>query len=417
MFAFLFNFLSPYAHPFEKKVDRFLKKITSSSNPIKVHKGLEALMQENLVVLNLWIEKKYKNYLYLKKKMRRELYDNTTLLTQDFLRYADSTPNPNLALQEALSPFKIRLDTEQHRRLTYLFSIMNYLRPGGRYHYEAASNFGKLLKNPTKERLIGDCNQIVTLYAYFYSIKFPLSELKIKILPGHVCLHFEGIDIEATSGQIDQYATFEHILPITELISTNLLDVNDEQVKTGTIEPRSLLKCAQLAYLISSLRTLVDQNLKIAYHNVGVSLLKSGNWDSALFFIQQTGDPALLAQSYEHAALSALKDQRFSKAEYYAKASGDRTLQKKVAYGQGAYHYNQKQFLKAIPYFEKAGEEAMVKAAYQGQCGVILHKVRGVKTVTEAKRYRSDFQQLKKWARLSGNHEIEAYAEETLRKM
>ncbi|KKT74165.1 MAG: hypothetical protein UW70_C0064G0001, partial [Candidatus Peregrinibacteria bacterium GW2011_GWA2_44_7] len=284
MFAFLFNFLSPYAHPFEKKVDRFLKKIKSSSNPIKIHKGLEALMQENLVVVNLWIEKKYKNYLYLNKKVRRELYRNTTFLTEDFLSTIQTSPPSNEAFRHVLSSFEATFTPDQHQRLLHLFAIMTYLRPGGRYHYEAASNFGKLLKNPAQEHLIGDCNQVVTLYAYFYSLKFPLSELKIKILPGHVCLHFEGIDIEATSGQFDQYKEFEHILPITEIISTNLLDVNDEQVKTGTIEPRTLLKCAQLAYLISSLRKLVDQNLKIAYQNVGVSLLKSGNWDSAIFF-------------------------------------------------------------------------------------------------------------------------------------
>ena len=62
---------------------------------------------------------------------------------------------------------------------------------------EESSTFGKLLRNPNRESLIGDCNQIVTLYIALFALKFDVQLLQLKTYPGHVALHFDGIDVEA----------------------------------------------------------------------------------------------------------------------------------------------------------------------------------------------------------------------------
>ncbi|EKD63326.1 MAG: hypothetical protein ACD_51C00292G0001, partial [uncultured bacterium] len=215
MFKWLLNLFSPYANPFEKKVGKFFKSIKANSNPIDVQMRLRDLMQENLVCVNLFMEKKYKNYKYLKKSVRKQMYANVQILNKEFDQYA--------ATQSVIPSIEMPKGMEE--KIKHLYTIMSYLRPGQHYEYEKAANFGKLLKDPTKEKLIGDCNQIVTLYSHLYARKYPISDLKIKILPGHVCLHFEGLDIEATNGTFKKYEEFDYLLPITEIISTNIMDV------------------------------------------------------------------------------------------------------------------------------------------------------------------------------------------------
>ncbi len=88
MLKAIFGIFSQYVHPFEKKADKFFRKIKSHHSSAKTHKKLENLMQENLIVLNLWMEKKYKNYVYLKKRVRRKMYEDVEILKEDFLRFA-----------------------------------------------------------------------------------------------------------------------------------------------------------------------------------------------------------------------------------------------------------------------------------------------------------------------------------------
>ena len=52
-----FRFFSVYVDPFEKQVDYFLKKVRSRSK-----KDLEALIQQNLVKLTVFLEYKFKGY-------------------------------------------------------------------------------------------------------------------------------------------------------------------------------------------------------------------------------------------------------------------------------------------------------------------------------------------------------------------
>lgn len=363
-------------------------------------------MQENLVILNLWMEKKYKNYTHLTKKNRRLLYANADCLKQDFLAHVEqqgfsADSGPASALDS----------------LQYLKLIMDYLKPGKRYEYQASANFGKLLKNPQHEKLVGDCNQIVTLYTYLYSLRFPIGDLQIKILPQHVCLHFKDIDIEATTGTLQDYKTFEHLLPITELITTNVLDVVDAEAQTQHIDSRTMLKRAQFAHHISSLRDLVTQNLDVAYSNLGLQLLRSKQFDSALFFLERSHHPELLKTAWHQATVYFVKKNRFSKAAYYAKRSGNPELVDYVALQEGVYFYRQKNYRKALSYFERLNDERMAKACYQGLYNQLAKTVRSVKTLGEAKRYTSTYRKMQLLAQKAHNDAALQFVENILKQL
>lgn len=417
MFKFLLNLLSPYAHPFEKKADKFFKKIKSTSNPFAVQKKLEKLMQEDLVILDLWMEKKYKNYKYLNKGTRRRMYENVELLNKDFDQYVAKRAVQSARIKEEIEKHGLTFPVKHAEKLEYLSKIMSYLSPSNHFHYEASANFGKLLRNPKEEKLIGDCNQIVTLYAYLYSRKFPISNLKIKILPKHVCLHFEGIDIEATNATFHHYKDFEYLLPITELIPTNALDTTDSTEQTEHIDPRTMVKRAQFAQATSSMREVVDRNLQAAYRHAGVTMMNNKEYDSAIFFFEKLGDPALLGKVHHNAAVHYLNSKNLRKASYYANQSGNADLKNAVIRAQGVKYYNQKNYTKAKDYFKKAGEEKMVKACYQGMYSQLAKKVKVVKTVQDARKFRSTYQKMLDLAHKMGNEQAVSYVRGVLGKM
>src|SRR3989339_359403 len=395
MFKWLLNLFSPYVNPFERKVGRFFKNIKSTSNPFAVQQELAKLMQENLVVLDLFMEKKYKNYKYLKKSVRRQMYKNVEVLNKEFDQHAAGT-----------------LEKKK-----YVEAIMSYLKPGTHYQYEKSANFGKLLKNPTREPLIGDCNQIVTLYAYLYSRKFPITDLQIKILPGHVCLHMDGHDIEATNGTFQEYKEFEHILPITEIISTNLLDTTDMTEETGEIDPRTIVKRAQLAYMISSMKDLVTKNLNVSYRNLGIMLMDRQKFDSAIFFLEKLGDQSLISTAYRNAGVFYLNKKDFRRASHYAGKSGDEKLKTTIIRNQGVAFYNKKDYKKAISYFQQMGDLEMVRACKMGEYSLLAKRVSGVKTVADAKKYRSTYQHMLELATAAGDENAVASVRDVLGKI
>lgn len=371
---FLLGIFSRYVHPFEKKVDKFFKRVKSSSSRGRTQDKLGELIQENLVVLNLWMEKKYKNYVYLKKRVRRRMYEDVEFLKEDFLKYASKFKANTDVIYQQFKNFGVTYPSNDEDKVVYLAAIMSYLRPGERYVYQKSANFGKLLRNPLKEKLVGDCNQIVTFYTFLYSLKYPVSDLNIKILPGHVCLHFRGIDIEATNGTFKKYPDHEGVLDITELITTNLLDVADDEAKTATIDPRDIVKRAQLAYLISSKRDLVEKNLKISYQNLGVRLMREQSFTSAIFFFEKLGDRELLRNAYHNATIYFLKSKNFSKAMYYAKHSG---------------------------------EDDLMRACYMSEYRELVQKVKDIKSLEKARQQKATYQKMLDLARQGGDEAAE----------
>lgn len=276
----IFYFFSPFVNSFERRVDRFLRNIKSTSGILTVNAELLALMQEDLVELSVWAERKYKGYRYMKKRVRRKMYANRDLILRKFQEFCVTY-----------------VPDEKEEKLRYLRQMAAFLRPGGIYEYLDAASFGKLLMDQEGKKMIGDCNQIVTFYIYLYSLKFPIQDLQIKILPEHVCLHFQSMDIECTSGDFVKYEEGE-VLPVTEIVSTNLLDMSDFRERTEKISPRDMVKAAQLAYSISSMKEVVEKNLQISYHNLAVDCLNSEDFEGAMFFADKKGDEELRQAVY-----------------------------------------------------------------------------------------------------------------------
>lgn len=332
---------------------------------------LLGLMQENLLVFNVWLEKRFKNYHYLSKAHRREMYSNAEIIAADFEKFAASHAVTEQMLKSKLSIHGLSFDPADLPKLKYFAAIMAYFDPHGRFKYQEGTSFGRLLINPLKEKMIGDCNQIVTLYAYLYSKKFLIRDLQIKLPTGHVCLHFKGIDIEATSGAFKNYKEYEYIAPITELISTNLLDINDPREATSTIDAETFVKSAQLAYTISSRREIVEKNLQVAYRNLGVEAMRQKDFDKAEFYLGKCTDKRALEAARHNAAVYYLNRKNFSKAHYYADKMRD--------------------------------NEKLKRAIYAGEYNVLVEKVKYVKTMEDARKHRSTYEQMVVLARKMGN--------------
>lgn len=384
----LFFALSPYVNSFERKVDKFFQHVKSTDNIFSIQKELLEFMQKDLVMVNVWLEKKFKGYKYLSKRVRRKMYDDTKSIVAKFNEFCEKHLIDEMSLKFALEEKGLVYPSGNFEQLKVLACIREFLKPGLYYEYIKTSSFGKLLRDPDKEKLQGDCNQIVTLYIYLYSLKFPLSDLQIKLLPEHVCLHFRGVDIEATSGEFVKYSEFDHLLPITEIISTNLLDLNDFREDFQKVSERAMVKSAQLAYAISSLKELVEKNLEVAYHNLGVSAMHGNDFKTAIFYLSKLRKKDVLNTAYNNACVYFVNKKDFEKAKYYAGVSGNTELQKKVDDLRWSNRYNE-----------------------------LAKKVSGVKTTADAKKFKSYYNEMRDLARKLKDSKLESQVNEILKQI
>lgn len=410
-----FGLFSPYVNSFEHKVDKFFKSIKSNDSHAEVRKGLLNLMQENLIVTNVWMEKKFKGYKYLNKKTRRVMYEDVKKIVAKFQHYSEQNRINQETLKQKLDHQGLTFPHGDEDKLLYLAQIMAFLKPGQHYHYINTASFGKLLRDPDHAKLEGDCNQIVTLYIYLFSLKFSLDLLQIKLLPEHVCLHFHGIDIEATNGTFQKYEDDKQILPVTEIISTNLLDLTDFREEVQKIEPQIIVKSSQLAYAISSLHSIVAKNLDIAYRNLAIDSMTHKNFERAIFYAEKGSDRKLLNNVYHNAAVYYMEVKNFAKARFLADKSENTDLVKTVQHNEGIYYYQNDKIDKALMIFANLGDEKMKKACYQKEYSQLHKKVANVKTVADAKRYKSTYQKMLDLAQKMDDDSLVRNVRETLK--
>jgi hypothetical protein len=371
-----FRFFSVYIDPFEKQVDRFIAKIRSRSK-----KDLEVLIQQDLVKLTIFLEYKFKGYKKLKKRYRKELYRNATLIAKDFVFNFDEKKEEISENQKSLDlPSELRTD----ERMTYLLGIMSYLKPGEKLKYQESATFEKLLRDPTSEMLVGDCNQITTLYIYLYSLKFPVGDLKVKILPDHICLHYKGVDIETTNATLAKYDSYTFLSEVEEIVAANLLDIPDPSEKQFDISPASMLKSAELAFHFSSHRATVEKNLFIAYHNMAVFYAKKKN---------------------------------FSKATLFANKSGNTKLQKEITRMEALDHLKANRYKKALEKFRKIEDRDGEKACYQSELADLFDQVKSLKTVGEYKNRKATLRRMKELGQKVSNRQVVDFANDLLKKL
>ncbi|MEK7126924.1 MAG: hypothetical protein AAB848_02345, partial [Patescibacteria group bacterium] len=148
------------------------------------------------------------------------------------------------------------------------------------------------------------------------------------------------------------------------------------------------VKSAQLAYAISSLKPLVAKNLNSAYYNLGVTAMNSNDFETAIFYLSKTDDSSALKIAYRNGAVYYLKQNNFEKASYYAGLSCDSEIIKTVKKNELVYRYNQ-----------------------------LAKKASGVKTLADAKKYKSTYQEMLRLAQQIGDSGLASGVEETLRKL
>ena len=114
-------FFTPYVNLFEWRVDLFFKHIKSTDSIFSIRRNLLNLMQRDLIVVNIWMEKKYKGYKYLNKRARRKMYENTKKIVEKFNDFCSKNQD-----------IKIPINTvdANKEKIKHLALIAEFLKPG-----------------------------------------------------------------------------------------------------------------------------------------------------------------------------------------------------------------------------------------------------------------------------------------------
>ncbi len=414
MFSRLLRFFSRFTDSQEKEIGRFFARLSAKSDKVGSQRQAQIFLQQDVVRVLVWLEYSFKQYKTLKKSYRRELYVNAEKIGRNFLSFWEQQ---KLNLEKSIQNQPLSQSLQGDEKFVFLWGIMQYLLPGNRFEYLESSAFEKLLRDPTKEVLKGDCNQIVALYIFLYSLKYDINDLKLKILPEHVCLSYCEIDIEATNASFQQYEKYEKILPVYEIISVNLLDISDREEDRFQVSPQSMLDAAEICFVLSSYRELVEKNLRSAYHRLANRYMREHNFAKAESFFRLAGDKALLPSFYVSAVQWFLKNNKFSVAKMYAMKSKDQNLDKIVVQNEAAYWLNKKYFSKAEKMFRQIGDEKGIRASYAGEMRGVLDQLKYCKTVTDYKSKKTQLRRLEFLARKVGDQKMLGFCRDVLKKI
>lgn len=414
----LYYLLAPYTDARERAVGTFFAGLTEHSPGPSTRARLGELLQSNIAVINLWTEYRYKGYNYLKKKKRRQLYANLDIIAADFDQFYKQTERTAEEVQlhiHGVAPTAHTADSHA----VLLQALMDFFSPSrGVYEYRDSSSFGRLLRDPNKEQLVGDCNQIVTLYIYLFSRYFPVQDLKVRLLPGHVALHCNGVDIEATNGTFANYDEREgqSLQPIEEIASVNLLDTTDSYFQKHEVRPEDFLQASRFAFILSHNRDIVRHNLDAAYAKLINNLMERNNYVAALKFAKQSKDMELLSIVGHNGALHSMEQGEFAAARRYAEHAIKRAELIKDSYrAEGAYHYEAGRYHDAIKAFNHYGDQDLVKKCYEALFVTEQNNLGDTLTSETIKQYAPVIKRMYGYAKKSGNKQLIDHASQ-LRK-
>lgn len=402
----------PYVDGDERAVAKFFARLHERSSRITVRKNLTTLMQQNIAIMNLWSEYRYKGYAYLRKSHRKELYQNLQRIADDFDSFrAEHKPKDDVVARVKKIEPRAHIERE---RIELLEALTEYFSPKrGVYVYRASSSFGRLLRNPINEQLVGDCNQIVTLYIYIYSRYFDVGDLRIRVLPHHVALHYAGVDIETTNGTFTSYhgKHDQKLLPIEEIVSINLLDTTDSYLETHEVNPEDFLQASRFAYILSHDRDIVTRNLDAAYGMVINVLMKRHNYKRALAFAKQSRNIELLAVVGHNGFVFYNEQHDFKQARRFAKHSPKRTeLIHNSYHGEGVFLYNSRRFLDAARAFKKYGDQDAIQSCYRALYSEEQKKLPRDMTTRGIKQHKGTIGHMADYAKKSGDNKLIEHA-------
>lgn len=407
LLRWVYYLFAPYASPDERAIAKFFGGLREHGSTTSQRTRAIELLQRNAAAINLWTESAYKGYNYLTKSTRNTLYRNLDIITADFGEYR--ARYSQTAADMPPSAAKLPDDIRQT-----LGALTSYFDPRSRrYEYRESSSFSRLLRDPTRDMMVGDCNQIVTLYVYLFSRYHDVRNLQVRLLPGHIALHYRGIDIEATNGTFTDYSSRAdaRLMPIEELISVNLLDTTDAYLDTHAVSPESLLQSARFAVILSHDRGIVEHNLDVAYKRLITSLMKRHNYSTALKFAMQSRDLELRAIVGHNGAIYHIDKNEFRSARKYASYAIERTkLVNESYHAEGVYHFNAGRYHDAIRAFRKIGDTANVKKCYEALYVDEQRKLPSRLTTESIKSHHATIKTMRRYADKSGNSQLIQHA-------
>lgn len=405
----IYYFFAPYTDPLERSVGLFFKSLTEHSDRAKTRNHLHKLIRRDIAVINLWSEYRYKGYKYLRKSNRKKLYRNLQLIADDFETFRAKNERDSETVQSIIHTATPQAEVEQKRAIL-IQAMMDYFSSSqGVYEYRESSSFGRMLRDPRREKLIGDCNQIVTLYIYLYSRYFDVRDLEIRLLPGHVALHLDAVDIETTSGKFADYSNQRDskLMPIEEIVSVNLLDTTDSYLSTHEVSSEDFLQASRFAFILSHEREIVSRNLDAAYANLINLLMSRHNYTAALKFAQASRNVELIAVVGHNGAIHNMQQHKFAAARRFAQhALKRRDLIRETYHAEGLYHYKLHQYRDAIKAFKQYGDQALVKQCYEALYFEEQKKLESNLTSESIKRHTSTVKAMHNFAKKSGNNKL-----------
>ena len=414
LFSSVIYFFSSYTDTRERSVGLFFRGLTEHSSRPRTRAKLDDLMQRNIAVINLWTEYQYKGYRYLRKSQRKKLYVNLQLIANDFDRfYADNVqPEEVVVLHiHRVTPHAI----VDPKKAVLLQALMDYFSAArGIYEYRESSSFGRLLRDPSHEKLVGDCNQIVTLYIYLYSCYYDVRDLQVRLLPGHVALHYSGVDIEATTGRFANYDEQKggSLLPVEEIVSINLLDTTDSYLSTHEVSAEKFLQASRFAFILSHDRDIVTRNLDAAYGTLVNSLMKRNNYSQALKFAMVSRDVTLLGVVGYNGAVYEMEHHNYAAARRFAGHALKRDeLIRNSWQSEGAHHYQAHRYHEAIKAFGHIGDQVRIRQCYEALFFEEQKKLGSDLTTESIKKYVSVIKHMYTYAKKSGNKKLIEYAD------
>jgi hypothetical protein len=407
-----FYFFTPYTDARERVVERFFKSLTERSNRSRTRARLGDLLQHDAAVINVWTEYRYKGYKYLRKSQRRKLYSNLQLIADDFDRFYATTTRSADAVVSHIHKLAPQATVHPERAMR-LQALMSYFSPGrGIYKYRESSSFGRLLRDPSHQKLVGDCNQIATLYIYLYSRYYDVRDLQIRLLPEHVALHYNGIDIEATNGTFMNYGTQKGgmLLPIEEIVSINLLDTTDSYLSTHEATAEDLLQASRFAFILSHERGIVTRNLNVAYGRLINLLMRRNNYNQALKFAAASRDMSLLGIVGHNGAVYETERHDYVAARRFARYAPKRdTLIRDSWRSEGVDHYQAHRYHDAIKAFKHIDDRVLIRQCYEALFFKEQERLGSDMSIELIRRHAKIIKRMRTYAKKSGDKRLIKY--------
>lgn len=363
----------------ELEIYRFFFKKTFFKTKTNTASDALELMNRNYFKLCILIERYYHGYKDYGRGFRKELYSRLKNLEDEFSEY---TKSKSVDIISEITKFGLKLNDDDLNRLKYLKLISLFLTHRQNYKYKESVNLSQSLI-AKDEIFYFDCNQICNIYIYLYSLEFDVSDLKVKLPKDHVCLHFKGIDIEATNGEFLIYNEVQEVFPITEMISVNMLDVSDLEFEQFKIKPRSFYKLINLAKFLSN-NPVIENNIQVSYQKMALFYLEKANLKSAEFFIKKLTNFELAKKMYYNLTVKLISLKEFGKAKYYIKK----------------FHFDN-----------------LMMQIFSFEYDKLYKKIKDIKTLKEAASHKKTYKQMLKLAYKMNDDKLIASLQDTLKNL